>query len=404
MSTVIELMQERKTIWEKAKKFLDSHRNEKGILSAEDTATYERMEEDMVRLKNEIERQERLDAFEKEMNAFASKPITSKPGTMQEIKDKKEGRASNEYKTAFWNALKTYGGAIRPDVANVLTIGTDADGGFLVPDEFEYTIIEKLQEENIMRKLAHVITTSSGDRKIPVSASKGSAQWMDEGAAFTESDDSFAQITIGAHKVGTLIKVSDELLNDSAFNLESYIATEFARRIGATEEEAFINGDGTKSPLGLLAETGGAEVGVQAASATAITADELIDLFYSLRAPYRKNASFILNDLTIKNIRKLKDGNGQYLWQPSIVVGEPDTLLGKPLHTSSFMPTVAANNKTILFGDYNYYWIADRQTRVFKRLGELYAVNGQVGFLGYQRVDGKLILPEAVKVLAQKNA
>ncbi len=404
MSTVIELMQERKTIWEKAKKFLDSHRNEKGILSAEDTATYERMEEDMVRLKNEIERQERLDAFEKEMNAFASKPITSKPGTMQEIKDKKEGRASNEYKNAFWNALKTYGGAIRPDVANVLTIGTDADGGFLVPDEFEYTIIEKLQDENIMRKLAHVITTSSGDRKIPVSASKGAAQWMDEGAAFTESDDSFAQITIGAHKVGTLIKVSDELLNDSAFNLESYIATEFARRIGATEEEAFIKGDGTKSPLGLLAETGGAETGVTAASATAITADELIDLFYSLRAPYRKNASFILNDLTIKNIRKLKDGNGQYLWQPSIVAGEPDTLLGKPLHTSSFMPTVAANNKTILFGDYNYYWIADRQTRVFKRLGELYAVNGQVGFLGYQRVDGKLILPEAVKVLAQKNA
>ena len=199
-----------------------------------------------------------------------------------------------------------------------------------------------------------------------------------------------------------MIKVSEELLNDSVFDLESYIAREFARRIGTKEEEAFFTGDGTGKPLGILAASGGAETGVTAASATAVTADELIDLFYSLKSPYRKNAVWVLNDSTIKAIRKLKDNNGQYLWQPSLVAGTPDTILGRPVKTSAYMPAIAAGAKTIAFGDFSYYWIADRQGRSFKRLNELYAANGQVGFLGSQRVDGKMILPEAVKVLVQK--
>lgn len=199
-----------------------------------------------------------------------------------------------------------------------------------------------------------------------------------------------------------MIKVSEELLNDSVFDLESYIAREFARRIGTKEEEAFFTGDGTGKPLGILAASGGAETGVTAASATAVTADELIDLFYSLKSPYRKNAVWVLNDSTIKAIRKLKDNNGQYLWQPSMVAGTPDTILGRPVKTSAYMPAIAAGAKTIAFGDFSYYWIADRQGRSFKRLNELYAANGQVGFLGSQRVDGKMILPEAVKVLVQK--
>ena len=109
-----------------------------------------------------------------------------------------------------------------------------------------------------------------------------------------------------------------------------------------------------------------------------------------------------MNDATIKAIRKLKDNNNQYLWQPSLVAGTPDTILGRPVVTSAYMPTAAAGAKTIAFGDFSYYWIADRQGRSFKRLNELYAANGQVGFLGSQRVDGKLVLPEAIKVLQQK--
>ena len=217
-----------------------------------------------------------------------------------------------------------------------------------------------------------------------------------------DSDDSFGQVTIGSFKLGTTIKVSEELINDSVFDLENYISKEFARRIGSREEEAFFTGDGNGKPLGFLAANGGAEVGVTAASATAITADEIIDLYYSLKTPYRKNAVWILNDATVKAVRKLKDSTGQYLWQPALTEGTPDKLLGRPVYTSAYMPTAAAGAKTIAFGDFKYYWIADRQGRSFRRLNELYATTGQVGFLGSQRVDGKLILSEAVKVLAQK--
>ena len=109
-----------------------------------------------------------------------------------------------------------------------------------------------------------------------------------------------------------------------------------------------------------------------------------------------------MNDSTIKAIRKLKDNNGQYLWQPGLIANAPDTILGRPVKTSAFMPSIAAGAKSIIFGDFNYYWIADRQGRTFKRLNELFATTGQVGFLASQRVDGRLILPEALKVLKQK--
>lgn len=397
--TIHELREKRAKAWEATKAFLDSHRTESGVLSAEDDAAYSRMEQEITDLGKEIARLERQEALDAELKKPVNTPITNKPhnNNIQE----KTGRATDEYRTSFWNVMRSK--APMPNVMNALQIGSDSEGGYLVPDEFENTLVQALEEENIFRKIAKVIQTSSGDRKIPVVATKGTANWIDEEGVFNESDDAFSQVSIGAYKLGTLIKVSEELLNDSIFDLESYISTEFARRIGAKEEEAFFTGDGSGKPLGILAASGGAETGVTAASATAITADELMDLFYSLKSPYRKNAVWVLNDSTIKAIRKLKDNNGQYLWQPSLVAGTPDTILGKSVKTSAFMPTLAASNKTIAFGDFSYYWIADRQGRSFRRLNELYAANGQVGFLGSQRVDGKLILSEAIKVLAQKE-
>lgn len=287
------------------------------------------------------------------------------------------------------------------EVRNALTIGTDSEGGYLVPDEFERTLVEALEEENVMRQLAKVITASSGDRKIPVVASKGTASWVDEEGLIPEDDDAFGQVSIGAYKVATMIKVSEELLNDSIFNLESYIAKEFARRIGAKEEEAFLVGDGEGKPTGIFDDTYGGEVGVTT-TAAAIKMDEIIDLFYSLKSPYRKRAAFITNDATVKEIRKLKDGNGQYLWQPSVSAGEPDTILNRPVKTSAYVSTIQPGAKVMAFGDFGYYWIADRQGRAFQRLNELYAANGQVGFRATQRVDGKLILKETVKILEMK--
>lgn len=400
MSKILELREKRAKAWDAAKEFLDTKRGGDGLISAEDTATYDKMEADVMALGKEIERLERQASIDIELSNATSNPIINNPSKNTE---EKVGRASAEYKKAFWNAMRTRAGeGLDPVVRNALQVGTDTEGGYLVPDEFERTLVEALEEENIFRRLAKVITTSSGDRKIPVVASKGTASWIDEEGTIPESDDSFGQVSIGAYKLGTMIKVSEELLNDSVFSIEAYISREFARRIGNKEEESFFIGDGSGKPTGILAATGGAQLGVTTASATAITIDEVLDLFYSLKASYRNKAVFIMNDATVKAIRKLKDGQGQYLWQPSLQAGTPDTILNRPLYTSAYVPAIASAAKTVAFGDFSYYWVADRQGRMFKRLNELYAVTGQVGFVATQRVDGKLILPEAIKVLQQK--
>ena len=399
MNQILSLREKRAKAWDAAKAFLDTKRGSDGMLTAEDAATYDKMEADVVALGKEVERLERQAVLDGELAKPTSAPLTGKPGAST---DKgKTGRATDEYKSAFWQVMRNK--SVSHDVYNALKIGEDDHGGFLAPDEFQRTLIEALQEQNIFRGLAKVITTSSGDRKIPVVASKGSASWIDEEAAYPESDDTFGQVSIGAYKLATMIKVSEELLNDSVFDVPSYIAREFARRIGAAEEEAFFTGNGSGKPLGILAATGGAETGVTAASATAITMDEVMDLFYSLRAPYRRGAVFLMNDSTVKALRKLKNGQGDYIWQASVTAGTPDTILNRPVYTSAFMPAIAAGAKSILFGDLGYYWVADREGRSFKRLNELFAATGQVGFLSSERVDGKLILPEAVKVLAQKS-
>lgn len=396
--TMNELIEKRANLWKAMDAFLKAQTNEKGVLSEEDDAKYAAMEHDFDNLTKEIKRLEKRNAIEAELNMPMNRPIVGKP--MVEDENEKKGRASKNYKKSFWNVMRQK--TVRSDVIDALQIGTDSEGGYLVPEEYENTLVEALEEENIFRKLANVINTSSGDRKIPVVASKGSASWVDEEGTISDSDDAFSQVSIGAYKLGTLIKVSNELLNDSAFNLESYISKEFARRIGSKEEEAFFTGNGTGKPIGIFNATGGAEIGVTTASSTSITADEVIDLFYSLKAPYRKKAVWILNDATVKAIRKLKDKNDNYLWQPALTAGTPDTILGRPVYTSSYVPTIAAGAKTIAFGDFSYYWIADRQGRIFKKLNELYAATDQTGFVATQRVDGKLVLPEAIKVLQQK--
>ena len=397
MSKINELRTNRAKTWEQAKAFLDSHRDEKGLLSAEDTATYERMEQEIVNLGHEIERQERLDAMEREMQVATSKPLTSKPDNQKQ--DEKTGRASDAYKKAFWNQVRRVS---TPEIRDAMQEGVDTEGGYLVPDSFEYNLIQALTEANVVRSLAHTFTTSGGDHKIPVVSSHGNASWVEEEGEISESDETFGQQIISAHKVATLIKVSEELLQDSAFDLEGYFRMEFARRIGEKEEDAFINGNGTHKPLGILAATGGAQIGVTTAAAEKITADELIDLYYSLKAPYRANAVWLLNDSTMKQIRKLKSGDGQYLWVPALREGGYDTLLGKPIRISPAFPEITAGGKSVAFGNFDYYWIGDRKGISFRRLNEKYATTGQVGFLATRRVDARLIVPEAIKVLQQK--
>ena len=390
--TITELRNKRAKLWNTMEGFLDTHRNSMGVLSAEDDNTYSNMERDLDSLTNEIKRMERREAIETELNKPVNQPLTSAPSGAEMPKS---GRASNEYKEDYDRHLR---GKVL--IHNVLSEGTDADGGYLVPEDFERNIATALEEENVIRSLAKVITTQH-ERKIPVATGHSTAQWTAENAAYTESNPTFGQKQIDAFKLTDLCRVSVELLQDSAFDIEDYLMKEFARAFGIAEEQAFCVGTGVNQPTGIFTANGG-QVGVTAASSTAITADELISLVYSLKSPYRRNAKFLLNDATISIIRKLKDNNGAYLWQPSVQAGQPDRLLGYEIYTSPYVPTVAAGALAIAFGDFKNYWIGDRAGRTVQRLNELYATNGQIGYVSTERVDGKVILPEGIKLFKMK--
>lgn len=377
-------------MWDTAKSFVDTHQDESGVLSKEDTETYNKMEKEIEDLTVAIDRQQRADRRDAELSKPVNTPIVVKPSVVT-TEEEKTGTASNEYKDAMMAAMRSN----FRNVSNVLQEKVDADGGYLVPDEYDKRLIDVLEEENIMRKLATKITTA-GQHKINIAATKPAAAWIEEGGALSFGDATFSQIYLDAYKLHVAIKVTEELLYDNAFGLENYILTQFGKALANAEEDAFLNGTGTGKPTGIFAASGGGQV--VATLTAAIKSDDLIDLVYGLKRPYRKKASFIMNDATLVSLRKLKDNNGAYIWQPSYKEGEPDRVLGYAVHTSAFAPKNA-----IAFGDYSYYNIGDRGTRSFAELRELFAGNGMVGFVAKERVDGKLILPEAVKILKLKD-
>lgn len=390
--TITEMMKKRADLLGQMRNFLDTHEDKQGRLTSEDATTYMNMEAEFDGLTDAISRAQRVEQREAELSKPINSPLTGKPYTAGVNPEQKTGRASDEYRKAMLTAMRTN----FRQVSNILQEGVDADGGYLVPVEYDRRLIEVLEEENIMRSLATVITTS-GEHKINIAASKPAAAWIDEGAALTFGDATFDQKIMDAHKLHVAIKVTEELLYDNAFNLESYIITQFGKALANAEEDAFLNGNGTGKPTGIFDATHGGHL-LNTLSA-GIKSDDMLDLVYGLKRPYRKGASFIMNDGTLAQLRKLKDNNGAYIWQPSYQAGEPDHVLGYEVHTSAYAPKDA-----ISFGDYKYYNIGDRGSRSFKQLNELFAGNGMIGYVAKERVDGKLILPEAVQIMKLKGA
>lgn len=367
-----------------AKAFFAEHRQKDGTMTPEDAATFRALADKAEQQNNYLDTLTRFNTMTDNAMRPVSTPLTSAPasGAM------KTGRASDEYKQAMLQAFRTN----FRQISNTLTEGTAADGGYLVPEEYDTRLIQKLQAENIFRKLGTTITTS-GEHKINIATSDAAAAWIDEGDPLQFSDPHFGQIILDAHKLHVAVKVSEELLYDNAFNLENYIIEQFGKALANAEEDAFLNGNGSGKPTGIFDATYG---GTAAVSTAAIKADDIVDLVYALKRPYRKNACFIMNDALVASVRKLKDLNQAYIWQPAMVAGEPDKLLGYDVYTSAYAP-----NDKIAFGDFSYYQIGDRGVRSFKQLNELFAGNGLIGFVAKERVDGKLAQAEAVQILTK---
>lgn len=382
-----ELIEKRAKAWEGAKAFVESKKDSDGLLSKEDVETYNKMEEKVKNFTFEIERLQEMENMERELSKPVNDPLISKPM----VSDKEDKIKKNfQHKKAMIKALRSN----FRQIENILQEKVDTDGGYLVPDEYDSRLVDTLEEENIIRKLSQTLKTN-GKHKINIAATSPAAAWVEEGGELKFGEATFKQVLLDAHKLHVAIKVTEELLYDSMFDLESYILEKFGKALANAEEEAFLNGDGSGKPTGIFAQTNG---GTHLTEVDVLKADDIINLIHALKRPYRKNAAFILNDKIIANIRKLKDNNGAYIWQPSYQLGEPDKLAGYPVYTSAFAP----ENK-IAFGDFSYYNIGDRGARSFKELQELFAGNGMIGFVAKERVDGKLVLPEAVQILPIKG-
>ncbi|MBO4899219.1 MAG: phage major capsid protein [Lachnospiraceae bacterium] len=325
-------------------------------------------------MKNEmnISLKERVDALEREING--------------EKLQAEMLRKAKQYR-------KDYRGYLRnAEITDSLKVGKESEGGYLVPDEMEEGLVEALEQNNVIRKLSTVVSTNA-PRKVDTYVKGPTGYWVDEGGPITFSDAEFYQVVLDAHKCGAMMGVTEELLEDSGFDIEKYIIEELGECVGDKEEEAFVNGNGTTMPRGFLLD---AEVG---AEANELSGDALITLQSSVRGKIGMNAVWVMSEEAEQQLRKIKNFNGRPLWQPDMTKGAPDRIFGKPVYVCKAMPKVLPGNCPIAYGDFSYYWIGERGKRSIKRLGERYADRGIVAYRYFHRVDGKLILPDAIKTL-----
>jgi len=376
---------------------IEKAETEKRNLSGEEEGSYKKMEEDVRDLGVEIKREESLRGLETDLKETLNDPHTPSVGDDGEKGERK--RATDEYRKLFWSCLQSRNP--NPPEARDLFVAEGPKGGYLVPEAYETELIKALEDLNVMRTLA-TVRTSGTLAKIPVVTGRPVFHWIGEKGTYQETDTEFGQINIDAHKGGGIVKVSEELMDDSFINLEAELREQFALGQGDLEEAALVLGDGIEKPRGVVLD---AETGVTTASATAITGDEVMDLKYSLRKPYRGRARWLMSDTTALAVMKLKNAvDGQYLWRPGLQAGQPDILLNSYVETSTFMEDIAASVSSILYGDFSYYRVQDRAGISIQKLLELYAENGQVGFRITFRTDGRLLLAEAVKAMVQKSS
>ena len=295
-------------------------------------------------------------------------------------------REAKQYRESFVDYLHT------GNVTNDLKIGRKEDGGYLCPEETDRRLIEKLEEKGIMRNICTVMDLAH-NTKIPGATEHSAACWVEEGGQLQFTEEHFDQRELVAHKLAVGARVTEELLEDADFDIEGYLIESFAKSISEVEDEAFFNGNSDGKPHGILID---AEVGTEVSD---LDGDAILDLIYSLRKPYRDKSVFVMSDDAFSKLHKIKSLAGKYAWQENFSKKAPYKLMGYPVYVSNAMPSILPGNCPIAFGDFSYYWVADRGRISFTRLSERFADEGCVGYKSTHRVDGRLVLTEAVKTL-----
>jgi len=409
----------------------ESRADNPGVLTAEQQQEFDRLKAESEQLHTRAKNMEDVAGIEtREQRKIAPGIHTDGDAdvreaainTMADYMAKRNGRGIDgvldtaEYREAFYGWMAgdlpkdvPLGNAEIQQEIRALSKASAGAGGNLVPTQFSNQLIDALREFGVMRQLATVITTDGGETiNLPSVSSHGVSTWTAENAAITESDEAFGTNTLSAYANSRAMKVSWQLLQDSAFDLEAFIRQQFGISTGVLENTAYVVGDGSSKPTGITTQTsagvtlpnGTSGVTGFSTSGASTGADALIQLKYSVLSPYRRNASWLMNDSTVAKVAALKDTTNQYIWRPGIVAGEPDQLLGAPLYTDPDVPAMAASAKSVLYGDFSWYWIRDVNGILIQRLNELFAMNGQAGFIVFHRTDGKLVNTAAVKHLA----
>ena len=394
-----DLCREKDYLVFEASKFLDEHTAADGTLSAKDAAEYERMEWQIQNVKDNIDRHERLQRSASYGGGQSTRPILVQPGANPFSGDysirQSGGIIGDEYHRNFIQAFREN----FKDARNYLREGELSDGGWLCPTSFNDEIVTKLQEENVLRQISKVITTESTHR-VPFVATQPSANWVGEGDEIEISSASFSTVTLEAHKLATCLLVTSELIQDSFYDLENFLTDELGRAFARAEEESFLNGDGTNNqPLGLLPTLAQSATSILQTTGGQITADDLITLTYSVDRPYRRSAKFLMSDSPLAHVRRIKDADQRYIWEPNYAGEEPPKILGYPVHTSNFMPPATSGNICVIFGDFSAVTIAERGNRQVRPLREKFALSDKVAFLSLERVDCALTDRHALRGL-----
>ena len=365
-------------------------------LTDEQIAKWEELDERQGDLGKKIENEKKLDQLVDSLaeieEAVERQPIRTEGGSTDYF-------ASAEYRDAFERYVR------KDTVTASLEKGQTSKGGALVPTQLDTKIREILYLMNPLREFCDVIETTS-EKNVPYTTNIGEAHWISESAQYPETDDAFGRVLLKPEKVGRMLRISDELLEDSSFNISSYIAKSLGKSIAMAEEKAFLTGNGGGEPGGIIGPSGAASGGIvqiQTSVSRSLSGDDLIKIVYDLKRPYRRNAVWVINDKLTGSIRRLKGSDGHYLWQPSLIAGQPDTLLGYRIIETEYLPAPAANSLSAVFGDWSYYTICDRMNSTdLRRYNELFAKTGEIGFRGTRRVDGGPILGQAFRALKVK--
>lgn len=398
------LQEQRANRWEQAKAIAERAAEEDRSMSADEDRQWNELNSEMEALDKRVQAihagELRAKEAEESVARIAGKPaVRGGDVALQTMEQEAEG-----LRKFLRGEMRTYELAM-PSVIERRTL---VISGAPMPTGFVGQLYNYMVDTSSVRQAnPTIITTSSGENLVvPRSTAEGAAVWTAEAAALTASDPTLSSVTLGAHKVGKIIQISSELVTDEGFDIVGYLAQSAGRNIGIATDTAYVAGTGTTQPTGFV---GAATVALTAATGTGSTtgfptsgtnigADVLITLVYSVIPQYRPRASFIMHDATVAAARKLKDANGQYLWQPSLQTGQPDRLLGYPVYSDPNMDQIGVSLKPIAFGDFSAYWIRDVSPLRFERSDD-YAFNTDlVSFRALFRTDGALVDANAVKV------